>query len=186
MSAPYYEQGNYACQITAQAVTETKNGNPQLVLRFKVLGPSLGNGEYEPASPAYERTFYRVITDKTVEYVVEDLKALGYQHQSFRFLDPKTPGFQDFSGKVLEMYCKHEPDDKGNVREKWMIARSSSGISDKPLEPKKLRELDNLFGKFLKAGAAKVAPPAAAAVGFETARHVAADGTEITDDDIPF
>lgn len=180
---PFYESGRYACKVTDQAMGEASTGNPQFVLRFKVMGlvdPS-DPTRFIPAQQQYERTFYRTITEKTIEYFVEDLKTLGFSGDSFKKLDPNTDGFHDFRGADVDMWCAHEDDTSGGSREKWSVARQAGSFEVKPLESKKLRELDNLFGKHLK-GLKSEAPrqvePQPAAV------MASAEG--ITDDDIPF
>lgn len=180
MSAPFYAAGSYACKIVGQALSETGTGKPQFVLRFKVMGlvDPEDSSRFIPAQQQFDRSHYRTITDKTIPYFVEDLKALGFSVSSFKELDSNTPGFQDMRGREVEMECAHENDLNGESREKWGVARTGSGTFEvKPLEPKKLRDLDNLFGKHLKG--LKSSPPA-------TAPQPVAVGPGITDDDIPF
>jgi hypothetical protein len=62
------------------------------------------------------------------------------------------------------MWCSHEDGKDGEEREKWDVARQGGGktkpIDAKPLDAKKFRELDNLFGKHLKGlGPAEPAEP---------------------------
>lgn len=156
MSA-FYEVGKYTCEITGQALTTAGTGTPQFMLQFKVLGlTDLDDPtKYIRARAQYTRTFYRAITDKTIPYFIEDLQSLGYVHGSYRFLDPKTEGFQDFTGNYIDMWCAHEEGRDGDDREKWSIARTTGPtaakkLEAKPLEASKVRELDNLFGKHLK------------------------------------
>lgn len=179
---PFYESGRYACKITSQAMGEAGTGNPQFVLRFKVMGlvdpgdPS----RYIPAPQQFERTFYRTITEKTIEYFVEDLRTLGFTGKSFKELDPATDDFHDFRGSDVDMWCAHEDDSKGGQREKWSIARQVGEFEVKPIDSKKLRELDNLFGKHLKNLKGEPKPQAAP----QPAAAMAS--AEITDEDVPF
>jgi len=179
----FYSVGRYACKITEQAMGEAKTGTPQFVLRFKVMGqvdpedPS----KYIPAEQQYERTHYRAITEKTVPYLMEDLKTLGFQGTSFRDLDPQTPGFHDFRGYDVDMWCAHEPDQSGSNREKWGVARTGGALEVKPLEPKKLRDLDNLFGKHLKGLKSQAPNPTQ-----QPKPQEQTVGAGITDDDVPF
>lgn len=181
MSAPFYEVGRYACKVIDQALGEAGTGNPQFVLRFQVQGlvDPADPAAFIPARGQYERTHYRTITDKTISYFTDDLKTLGFAGSSFKDLDPKTDGFHDFRGQDVDMWCAHEDDPKGGKREKWSVARVSGALEVKPLEPKKLRDLDNLFGKQLKS-----IKPEAAVAQRPAPVGVAAGG--ITDDDIPF
>jgi hypothetical protein len=187
MAKPFYEVGRYACKVTSQALGEAKTGTPQFVLQFTVLGkvdPS-DPTRYLPAAAQYERTHFRAITDKTIKYFLEDLKILGFKGASFRELDPNTPGFHDFRGLDVDMWCSYEDDQDGGKRERWAIARQGGGgLEVKALEPKKLRDLDNLFGKALKAMhvPSNSAPRASAALAVTPPdrEYVA------TDDDVPF
>jgi hypothetical protein len=180
MSSPFYEVGRYACKVIDQALGEAGTGNPQFVLRFQVMGlvDPADPSAFIPARGQYERTHYRTITEKTISYFMDDLKALGFAGSSFRDLDPKSEGFHDFRGQDVDMWCAHEPDQKGGTREKWGVARQAGALEVKPLEPKKLRDLDNLFGKQLKAIKAEPKPtPVAVSAG---------GGSEALDEDTPF
>ena len=154
MSKPYYEVGRYACKVTGQAMGETSTGKPQFILQFQVLGTvdPKNPANYIPAAQSYTRTHYRVITDKTIEYFITDLKTLGFQGASYKLLDPTVDGFHNFTGMDVDMWCAHDTDQNNEPREQWSVARVGGGELkvDHPLEPKKLRELDNLFGKHLK------------------------------------
>ena len=129
MAKPLYEVGRYACKVTSQALGEAKTGTPQFVLQFTVLGkvdPS-DPTRYIPAAAQYERTHFRAITDKTIKYFFEDLKILGFKGSSFRELDPNTPGFHDFRGLDVDMWCSHEDDQDGGKREHPKGAREQPG-----------------------------------------------------------
>jgi hypothetical protein len=141
-------------------------------------------GTVDPADPSrlvpvpaqYERTHHRSITEKTIQYFTEDLKALGFKGESFKDLDPDTEGFHNFTGKNVEMWCSHKSHPDGVLREEWSVARAVGSLEVKPLERKKVRELDNLFGKHLMGlKVASVAEQAAPG-----------GGLDISDDDVPF
>lgn len=177
-NAPYYDTGRYACKVVDQALGETGTGKPQFALRFQVLGlvDPKDPKTYIPAAAQYERTHYRTITEKTIPYFIEDLKALGFQGDSFKDLDPKTEGFHDFRGLDIDMWCSHENTQDGSgQREKWGVARQGGSLEVKPLEAKKIRDLDNLFGKQLKGMRAPVQPIRSAPANF----------TQMDDRDIP-
>lgn len=151
---PYYPVGKYACQVTGQALGQASTGNPQFVLRFKVLGKvdPANPDNFIPAEQQYERTHYRSITEKTIDFFVEDLKTLGFQGASFKELDPNQPVHHTFVGMDVDMWCSHNKAQDGSDREQWGIARvGGSDFKVDPLDPKKVRELDNLFGKNLRA-----------------------------------
>ncbi len=172
----FYDEGKYRVRIVKQALGESSTGNPQFILRFMVLAKIESDCDSEVRQ--YERTMYRSITEKTIQYIVQDLQTLGFEGSGFRQLDPAVSGHHSFVGQEVEMWCKHD-EYNGKELEKWSIATSPSDIEVKPLRPDKLRELENLYGKHLRAAAPvkpkptpKIAEPAPFA--------------EITDDDIPF
>lgn len=185
MSAPYYQPGRYVCKITSQQLGESRTGNPQFVLRFKVLGvpDPEDRSALIPDRNQYERTMYRSITDKSIPYFMEDLQMLGFTGTSFKLLDQHNAGFQDFRGNEIEMICTHENDLNGQLREKWSIAkdnRVSTAAEVKPLESKKVRELDALFGKHLKGQTANGGPKP---VPVGAAKN---QNQEPSEDDVPF
>lgn len=177
-SKPFYDQGRYEAEITDQGfVKAASSGNTQFVLKFKVLG------KIDPADPSkmfpvpaqYERSMYRALTEKTIEYFMEDMAALEVSFGSFTELDPNTEGYIDLVGRTIDMNCSHETNNDGS-REKWSIARSFSSKPIESLPANDVKTLDRLFGKHLKKSPAPVqraAAPVPAGVG-------------ITDDDIPF
>lgn len=181
-SKPFYEAGLHVAKVVSQGITKASTGNFQFFLRVKILGMADPGDEqnYIPHRTQYERTIYRAITDKTVEYLVQDLDVLGFAGESFSELDPSHPQFQNFAGKQFDVVCTHEDDTKGGVREKWSIARGMAG--SKPIEPlqaRELRQLDSLFGKALKT---RKKPAASVPAG----RSDADESLAISDDDIPF
>lgn len=181
MPGPHYESGVYLGRILQQAMSQAGTGNSQFILRFLVLG------KFNPADPdslvecqQYERTAYRTITEKTIKYFLQDLEVLGFDKDSFKFLDPGTNGFVDFAGKEVQFYCSHEPrQDGAGLKEQWSVARQggSSTFEVKPIEPKHLRDLDNLFGKQLR-GLKKTVPMTSAKQPVSAASGV--------DGDVPF
>lgn len=175
-NGPFYQSGVYVAEITAQALSKASTGTTQFVLRFKVLGTPSEDGSFFPDAHKYERTIYMAITEKTIPYVTETLEALGYGAGGFGPLDPSHSNHESFVGNQIDVYCKHEPDKNGDLRERWQVSRPNAGIKVIPLEAKEVRELDALFGKSLK-GKTKSSPQPAVAV---------MDSMVITDDDIPF
>lgn len=149
MSRTQYE-GRYWVRITRQALGESNNGNAQAVISFNVMGKiNLADPDGDLLHcPDGERSIYLVITEKTVDRVIEDLKKLGYTKSSFRFIDPNVEGHHDFTGFEFAAYCTIE-EYKGKEREKWRVA--GDGLQVKPIDAKEVRKLDNLFDKKLKA-----------------------------------
>lgn len=177
-NGPFYAPGVYVCQVTDQALSKASTGTPQFVLKVKVLGKPdpKDPGSYIPVDQQYDRTIFRTITDKTIPYLTEDLKALGFTGSSFRYLDPNVEGAQIFTGTILDCYCKHENDQRGDLRERWSIARQGGGKLDvEALDAAEVRKLDALFGKQLKQQPATAPKPAPTAAPLD-----------VSDDDVPF
>ncbi len=181
---PFYEIGRYECEITSQGFRETKTGNTQFVLRFQV------KGRIDPANPdnmfdvtSYERSYYRVLTDNTIEYFENDMEALGVEFASFTELDPLNPNHTNLTGRSVDMFCSHEAGQNGDLREKWGIARVAKPVES--IESNHVKALDRLFGKHLKhkpktAVAARASQPSSSNDLEVTEKDI------IDDSDIPF
>lgn len=175
----FYEEGYYMGQITAQAMTKASTGNPQFVLKFRVIETSKG----EHVTRQYERTVYRTITDKTMQYFEKDLQTLGFNGSSLRELDPNNQNHQSFIGQTAEFSCKHEPDNNGDDREKWSIAwpQANEGtIEGEPLDAASFRKLDALFNRNKGNGNTHRQQPT------QQQQSQPENDGPITDDDIPF
>lgn len=175
--SPYYDVGRYLVRLGKHAVVE-KTAGPQLVIKFEVLGVYDKTGQVVDCS-GYERSFYRVLNDKTMSFAIDELKALGFSAPKFSSLDPESDDPFSFDGIECDMWCSHKPDQNGNLRENWAPAKTGSGeIEGKRADRSALRKLDSLFGKELKSSkptASKREPQPAAAM---------AQG--VSDDDVPF
>lgn len=181
----YYTTGDYWGTITRQAMGKTKTDKPQLVLSFTVLGavdPENPEG-YIVADNQYERTMFRVITDKTVKYACEDVEQLGLEISSWSQLDPSSPSHVSAVGSSHKFRCSHESWE-GNVNEKWSLARGGDGVAVTPLDDKSMRLLDAMFGKSLKqATKPKPAPVSKAPLADANAAMQESASAEV---DIPF
>ena len=165
-NGPQYQRGAYpACEIISQALGEASTGTPQFSFRFRI--PNTDD----------ERTCYIALTEKTRDFAIEDLKRLGFSMNSLRYLDPNVAGYQDFTGTFVDMYCKHDTYNS-KTSEKWSISRPLGAVDVKPLETNKMRDLDNLFGRSLKANAGPSQRPAL--------KPQAAASLGIVDEDVPF
>ena len=175
-----YQSGRYWGRITGNELGETNNGNPQIVIRFLIEGrmnvedPS---GALIPCEHG-ERTIFRVITDKTVDWVIRDLASLGYTKPGWHFLDPSDANYVSLAGTQFEAECKLEPYD-GQLKEKWGIYNPGSAPQVKPLDKSAVRKLDSLFGKKLKDGLAD-------AKSVSDPREYSAPVDEKAEQDIPF
>lgn len=170
-----HEPGRYHAEIVGQQMAESSNGNPQLILVIRLLGKlDPADPETMHHCPADERRVFMTITQKTIDFVLRDLKALGFSKSSFSFLDPNTDGYHDFRGTEVDVSCQHDTY-QGEVKEKWQLALNG-GFEAKPLDKKNLRKLDSLFGKKLKD-----------AVGSPSQANPQVDADEVpADDQIPF
>lgn len=174
-----YDNGRYFGRITNQALGKASTGNPQIALRFLVVGKMTTPTAYEPVDTQEERSLFMTITDKTADRIGNDLATLGFAGTSFRQIDPSTSGHHDFTDTESQFYCKHE-EYNGKDQERWSVARQGGGMPDmKPLEAKELRDLDNLFGKHLKKGTPKQATQQASA-------SAPSEPPPMTDEDVPF
>ena len=147
----YFDKGRYIGQLTNQQLGKTSNGNPQIVLTFNIIG-KVDLSDPQGAlldCPKYERTVYRVITNKTIDYVLKDMEAIGFEGNSFGQIDSSMPGFQDLRGKEIELFCDHD-NYEGKEKEKWGIYTEFEGAKVEKLEAADVRKLDTLFGKALK------------------------------------
>jgi len=171
-NGPFYSVGLHVGEITKQGLSKTSTGKPQFVLGVKILGQPSADGVV-PWQQQYERTVYMVLTDKTIDFATENLKRLGFTGTSLSQLDPSNATFQSFKGNQVELWCKHEPDQQGQMRERWQVSNGGiNAISGDPLDQREMRQLDTLFGRALRTGT----PPSPSAY----------TNTEITDDDVPF
>lgn len=179
MSKPFYERGRYNCEIVTHGLSKSSKGTPQAYIRFKVL--EFEDGERVAAQ--YERTCWRALTEKAIDFAIKDLRALGFRGDSFRAFDLNNANSQSLEGNRVVMWCDHEDDQNGEPRERWGVARDSSDFEVKALEADEQRKLDAIFGKSLKQSpAAESAPqPKPQPVGVGSSLEMG-----ISDDDVPF
>lgn len=133
-----YDKGVYRAKVKSQAIGESKNGTPQWILKFDILG-KVHNGHLVECDN-YERTIYCSLTEKGIPYILEDVKRLcevgGVEFVLPRFecLDERTEGFLDLRGVEFDAYCKHE-EYQGKTRERWSVAKFDSKPSSTPAKP---------------------------------------------------
>lgn len=158
MSVYYENNGKYWAKVTNQGLGVTSTGKPQFVLSFTILG------KVNPQDPEgalisceqYERSMFRTITDKTVEWLLDDIKHLCQRGNlapdisGFEQLDPKTPGFLNLANIEFEAFCQHDTYE-GKTRERWSVSTGGGGgLEIKPLDNTEVRKLNAMFGKQLK------------------------------------
>lgn len=163
-----YAVGEYEATVTGQALTTTKNGNPQIEVICSLKGTSDENG-----NPVI-RTVFMPLTAKTVEFVAADLeRVFGFCPEKWSQLSPDSPSFVKLMGDVV-LYCKHE-EYEGRPKERWSFSDPTRGGGRKAPEANQLMALDAMFGAAL---AGRKRPPT------NGAKKPAAAPTH--DDEIPF
>lgn len=154
MAGPVYkDKGVYWGKVIQHHLTKSKNGHPQFVLQFTIIG------EVDPANPGgallycpvADRTVYMVLmnNEASIEINRSQLEILGYEgDRPSRLEMDATDGF-NFVGNELAFYCKHDVWE-GKTSERWSISTGKKPLEIAPLDAKDLRALDNLFGRSLK------------------------------------
>ncbi len=184
------DQDVYWCKATGQALGETNNKNTQLVVSFIVLGKvdPTNPDQYIPIKGMYERRWYRVLNENTIDFATMELKeGFGFAGDSFGQLDPKHPRYWSFKDQNVKMYCKHSLNQKNEMREEWSVARSGGPLIKEEASDDKIRQLDTLFAKNLEylKGKGATSPD----IGKKKSASAPSAGTisqEIDDSDIPF
>jgi len=154
---PDYDQGRYWGRCISQAIGESKakegesQGSRFVALGFQVRG-KVNAADPEGhllACPAGERTVFLYLTEKSIERTIDELRSLGFDKDSFKFLLPETPGYVNLNGVECALQCRHETY-QGKTKDKWSIA-GGGGPNIKALDTAGVRQLDALYGKALKA-----------------------------------
>lgn len=157
-----YEVGRYWGKIIDQKLGESSGGHPQWEIRFLVLGkvnPANPDGDLI-ACPELERTFYRIINENTIEFVLKDCETLDWPlTQPSKQIPTDSPDCIDIRGKELAFYCKVGQNQQGVSREEWSLAMAG-GPATKPLEQPKQSALDRMFGAAVRAKKGTTAVPA--------------------------
>ena len=118
------EPGKYRSRITDYGVTQSQGGqqHPTVFISFELIGQyDPETGELQPCDPE-TRSYFKAITPKTINWLLADLKAIGYDRPGLEYLDPEVPGAADLFGREIDVACEHEIYD-GRARERWSIHR---------------------------------------------------------------
>lgn len=198
-TVPFYEPGFYLCNVDSHAFQESKNGHPMIV--FKVTPEAMlyerfgGDGERleesTPVSHSYQRTSRIVIStesEASMDFALMKLRLAGFEGTRFADLD--------LVNCRVRMECKHEAGQgqyAGSTFERWEFPLPPRESVELENDDKVAKRLDNLFGKKLKADAAKPkpAPEAKPDTKGENLRDLAPATTApasgvVDDSDIPF
>lgn len=180
---PFYDEGLHIGQIIEHRLTKASTGTVQLAIRVKILGlPDAQNPDsYAPHRAQYERTIFMAITEKTMPFVTESIKVMGFEGKKITELDMVDHPEFSMAGTQVDLWCKIEQDQQGNDRERWQISKGNRAMEVKPIDAKAGRQLDALFAKALKTG--NFAPPKKGEQGPPPLKNI--HGLEITDSDLP-
>jgi hypothetical protein len=119
-----FAKGRYKARIDDYGIFQSTAGqqHPTVFIRFTLTGAcDPASGEVEDC-PAETREYRKAITDKTIDWLLSDLKAAGYDRPSLSGSDPEAPGAVDLFGREIDVVCDHETYD-GAPRERWSIHR---------------------------------------------------------------
>jgi hypothetical protein len=131
--------GNYLARVVHQYFGESKKkGTLKFALGIQIF-QDLDN---DSLCMQFEREIYWWITEKSLPWVMYDLRVLGYQGQTLSDLDPDTTGFHNFHGLELEVSCNYEKCLDGEVRERWKLTARRENLRDKS----RLRQFDRILG----------------------------------------
>jgi hypothetical protein len=157
------EIGNYRGRIVDYGVYQSTAGqqHPTVFVTVELLGRYGDNTAELIPCPVEKRTYEKAITPKTIDWVLADLKAIGYDQNSFQYFDPEVPGAANLFGREIDVDCNHEVYE-GKTRERLSIHRAPSR---KKLRREALAALDAQYADTLRRafGGAKpsVAPASA-------------------------
>lgn len=162
-----YAASVYQCRITGQGFGESKQkGTPFFYLDIQPEFELVNDKPHDlPEDCRWARRIERYITDKTFDYLVEDLKSIGWQGGPLSDLGPE--GSTSFVDQVIKCRCvlENATDGSDKVFERWMLYRPVGGGTQAPpektLDKTGLRKLDALFGDKLKSAFGGKAKPAA-------------------------
>lgn len=174
-----FRPGRYMAKVTWQAMSESSNGNPQLILKFMPTG-MIRENDTENLEVCYEleQTVWITFTEKSMDFAAEQLAAIGFTGNSFRQLDPQILGHQSFVGDMIQVFCEHNVWE-GTKRDRWGVVTTAS--APKPIATEKYSKLDAIFGKYLKR---KAEDPKAAVA--EMQKDIEAVADKPPADEIPF
>lgn len=153
-----YDKGVYRCKVLAQGFGKSKNKGTQFFfLTVQPLALVVSETEEELVYENYTRDVVKYLTDKTIDYVLDDLESIGWSGGQLSEL----AGNQFFVGKEILCLCEHESANDGKVYDRFNLYREMVGRSVDPLDASDVRKLDAMFGSKVKEkfrGKSKPAP----------------------------
>jgi hypothetical protein len=118
------DQGRYRGVVEDYGVFRSTAGqqHPWAFVRFR-LEARYNEATGQWAGCATEsREYAKAITDKTIDWVLADLKQVGYTGDGLRQFDPEAPGAVNLFGREIEVVCEHETY-RDSTRESWSVYR---------------------------------------------------------------
>ena len=155
-----FEPGNYLGRIQDYGILEAKEQGKydQVFIEFEVIGrfdPT--TGQLQECPPAV-RTYYKSTHPNSVDWLLDDLKSLGYDKPSFRYLDPEVEGAVNWYGKEVAVTCDCGKSKDDTPREQWSLTR---GRTRKKAKAETVARLDARLADNLKKTFGRGAQPAA-------------------------
>jgi hypothetical protein len=117
--------GKYQGRITCYGIipAESVDKYDKVFVEFELVG------RYDPATghlescPAIRQTYYKSTHPNSLDWLISDMKSLGYDKPSFRFLDPEVEGAVNWFGRLIDVVCEHGTGMNGQPREQWSLNR---------------------------------------------------------------
>lgn len=111
------------------------NGNLFFFLDFKVIGPQSDSGEDGVAfSRPESRSLRRALVPRGLDWLMADLRQLGFEGKELARLDPTAPNAHDFSGREFTAVCEYKDSQDGTkTYEEWRLvqARQKASVEQK-------------------------------------------------------
>ena len=150
------DPGLYRARIVGYGlIPSARKHTPTFFLEIELLhGIVPRNGDAIPCERT-TRSYYRSITDETIDWLTADLRAIGVEVDSFEQLDPESLGAVNLFDREIDVRCTHVMFES-QFRERWSI------VHEKPrqrLGAGQLRTLDDRFGARLRWAAKDGATP---------------------------
>jgi hypothetical protein len=144
------EEGDYRARVEDYGVSPADSGgqHPTAFIKFKLIGRYADGGVLEEC-PASVRHYFKAVTANTYEWVLRDLKKVGYDREGIDGFDPEAPGAPNLFGREFDVHCTHE-EYKGETKERWSVGRRP--------RPRKRVDRDVLAGLDAKFGKKKSGP----------------------------
>lgn len=164
------EQGNYNCEIIDHELTTSKNGNPQIVWKLRILERVHADGTLEAVLGEEHRRAWWGLTDKSIGWVSKCLAHLGFGGE-LQQLDRNDENHVDMTGTIRQWYNSGGDSEYGD----WGLQAPRESRAPQAIDDDTKRQIGVLFGAELKAAQEKA--------GITATTATAAQDSPATDDD---